>query len=35
MVGTYLVALFAMSFSAAAAAILIRTVKHFDGPSQH
>jgi len=35
MVGTYLVALFAMSISALAAVILIQAVKHFDGSSRH
>jgi len=35
MVGTYLVALFAASFSALAAWALIRTVGHFDGSSRH
>ena len=35
MVGTYLVAFFAMGFSALAAAVLIGIVKHFDAPSRH
>ena len=35
MVGTYLVAFFAMGFSALAAAILIRLVRHFDEAVRH
>jgi hypothetical protein len=35
MVGTYLVAFFAMGFSALAAAVLIGLVRHFDDPARH
>jgi len=35
MVGPYLVAFFAMGFSALAAAVLIGLVRHFDAPARH